>query len=134
MGACGWCEGVQAFPSARRAGKEKKKGTQVARSQCLLNPHLRSPIPFPSLIPPSHHSFLRQEFPTLVLKVDEYTYPNGKAQQLLCAEGTLPMYYLVRAWGLRTKGSRGWRSSPDFFFNLASSHVSLLFFFFFPHP
>lgn len=40
---------------------------------------------------------LTQEFPTLVLKVDEYTYPNGKSQQLLCAEGTLPMYYLVRA-------------------------------------
>ena len=122
--------------SRRRAAPERR--SKRARKSLDLNafstPTSAPPIPFPSLIPPSHHSFLRQEFPTLVLKVDEYTYPNGKAQQLLCAEGTLPMYYLVRAWGLRTKGSRGWRSSPDFFFNLASFHVSLLFFFFCPHP
>jgi len=115
--------------SRRRAAPERR--SKRARKSLDLNA-FSTPTSAPPF--PSHHSFLRQEFPTLVLKVDEYTYPNGKAQQLLCAEGTLPMYYLVRAWGLRTKGNRGWRSSPDFFFNLASSHVSLLFFFFFPHP
>ena len=40
-----------------------------------------------------------QEFPTLVLKLDTYTYPDGRAVPLLVAEGTLPVYYLVRGRG-----------------------------------
>lgn len=35
-----------------------------------------------------------QEFPTLVLKVDAYTHPNGRTSDLLVATGTLPVYYL----------------------------------------
>jgi hypothetical protein len=44
-----------------------------------------------------------QEFPTLVLKVDAYTYPDGRTVQLLKADGTLPVFYLVRE-GKREKG------------------------------
>ena len=34
-----------------------------------------------------------QDFPTLVLKLQQYTHTTGKALPLLLAEGTLPMYY-----------------------------------------
>eukprot|EP00891_Asterochloris_glomerata_P007192 jgi/Astpho2/7192/e_gw1.00113.157.1_t len=34
-----------------------------------------------------------QEFPTLVLKAQTYTYPDGRSATLLMVEGTLPMYY-----------------------------------------
>ena len=36
-----------------------------------------------------------QDFPTLTLKMQQYTHTNGKAVPLLLAEGTLPMYYQV---------------------------------------
>ncbi len=38
---------------------------------------------------------LAQEFPTLVLKQQQYTHTNGSTVQLLMADGTLPMYYQV---------------------------------------
>ena len=41
------------------------------------------------------HSHLMQEFPTLVLKAQTYTYPDGRSATLLMVEGTLPMYYQV---------------------------------------
>ncbi len=43
------------------------------------------------------HSHMMQEFPTLVLKAQTYTYPDGRSATLLMVEGTLPMYYQVRA-------------------------------------
>ena len=36
-----------------------------------------------------------QDFPSLNLKVQKYTYTDGKTVPLLMAEGTLPMYYQV---------------------------------------
>ena len=42
------------------------------------------------------HSHMMQEFPTLVLKAQTYTYPDGRSATLLMVEGTLPMYYQVR--------------------------------------
>lgn len=36
-----------------------------------------------------------QEFPTLILKKQQYTHTNGSTVQLLMADGTLPMYYQV---------------------------------------
>ncbi|EIE25211.1 tumor susceptibility protein [Coccomyxa subellipsoidea C-169] len=36
---------------------------------------------------------LVSEFPTLVLKQQQYTHTNGSTVQLLMADGTLPMYY-----------------------------------------
>ena len=39
---------------------------------------------------------MMQEFPTLVLKAQTYTYPDGRSATLLMVEGTLPMYYQVR--------------------------------------
>ena len=36
----------------------------------------------------------KQEFPTLVLKIEDYTYPDGRTVPLLVADGTLPVYYL----------------------------------------
>jgi len=42
----------------------------------------------------AHFDFV-QEFPTLVLKQQQYTHTNGSSVQLLMADGTLPMYYQV---------------------------------------
>ena len=43
-----------------------------------------------------------QDFPTLLLKLQQYTHTNGNTVPLLMAEGTLPMYYQVllplRTW------------------------------------
>lgn len=47
-----------------------------------------------SLCPSFSFFSTSQEFPTLVLKVDAYTYPNGRTADLLVASGTLPVYYL----------------------------------------
>lgn len=42
-----------------------------------------------------HTLTLVQDFPTLVLKQQQYTHTNGSTVQLLMADGTLPMYYQV---------------------------------------
>lgn len=42
-------------------------------------------------------SFLWQDFPTLLVKADDYTHSDGHTLKLLQIEGTLPMWYQVRA-------------------------------------
>ena len=38
-----------------------------------------------------------QDFPSLILRSQQYTHTNGAQVPLLMAEGTIPMYYQVHA-------------------------------------
>ena len=65
---------------------------------------------------------IMQDFPTLLLKLQQYTHTNGNTVSLLMAEGTLPMYYQVlfasSAWpapgmDMRTASTDGGKHALD---------------------
>jgi len=99
VGATGPSPSVDAVGPAFPGRSGQRPRLPRARRLTRRLPRTRRTLPLtpPSTPPPKHKTKTKiapQEFPTLVLKVDGYTYPDGRTVQLLVADGTLPVYYV----------------------------------------